>query len=85
MLRAAECWTRQPSWPGWAIQVYEALDWAVTYARLDRDCAGVENAIEKLRELSGRLAVAGVMTEITSLAERAEIDRRWMRSQSLCK
>jgi hypothetical protein len=84
MLRAAECWTRQPTWPGWALQVHEALDWAATYARLDRDCAGLDTAIEKLRELGGRLGVAGMTTEIASLAERAEIDRRWMRSQSLC-
>ena len=85
MLRAAECWTRQPTWPGWALQVHETLDWAVTYARLDRDCGGLDAAIDKTRELGSRLGVAGMTAEITHLAERAEIDRRWLRGQSLCR
>jgi hypothetical protein len=85
MLRAAECWSRQPTWPGWAAQVHEALDWAATYARLDRDCAGLDTAIDKIRELGSRTAIAGLQMEMTSLAERAERDRRWMRGQNLCR
>ncbi len=73
MLRAAECWTRQPTWPGWALQVHETLDWAATYARLDRDCGGLDAAVDKVRELGGRLGVAGMTVEITRLAERAEM------------
>jgi hypothetical protein len=85
MLRAAECWSGQPTWPGWAAQVYEALDWAATYARLDRDCDGLDTAIDKVREFGSRTAIAGLQTEMTSLAERAERDRRSMRSQNLCR
>jgi hypothetical protein len=85
MLRAAECWSRLPTWPGWAAQVHEALDWAVTFARLDRDCDGLDTSIDKIRELGNRTAVAGLQIEMTSLAERAERDRRWMRSQNICR
>jgi hypothetical protein len=85
MLRAAECWSRQPTWPGWAAQVHEALDWAATYARLDRDCNSLDTSIDKIRELGNRTAVAGLQIEMTSLAERAERDRRWMRSQNICR
>jgi hypothetical protein len=85
MLRAAECWSGQPTWPGWAALVYEALDWAVTYARLDRNCDGLDTAIDKVRELGSKTAIAGLQTEMTSLAERAERERRWMRSQNLCR
>jgi hypothetical protein len=85
MQRSAECWSRQATWPGWALQVHESLDWALTYARLDRDCAGIDAASDKLRELGGRLGIAGVTMEINQLAERAETDRRWLRGQNLCR
>ena len=71
--------------PGWAALVYEALDWAVTYARLDRNCDGLDTAIDKVRELGSKTAIAGLQNEMTSLAERAERERRWMRSQNLCR
>ncbi len=85
MLRAAECWTRQPTWPGWALQVQEALDWAALYARFDRDCDGLGSVIDKTRELGNRTAVAGLTREMTALAESAELDRRWLRSQNVCR
>jgi hypothetical protein len=85
MLRAAECWSRQPVWPGWAAQVHEALDWAAIYARLDRQCDGLDTVIDKIRELGSRTAIAGLTPEMTSLAQRAELDRRWMRSQNICR
>ena len=85
MLRAAECWSRQPTWPGWATQVHEALDWAAIYARLDRNCEGLDTVIDKIRELGSRTAIAGLTPEMTALAERTELDRRWMRSQSMCR
>jgi hypothetical protein len=85
LLRAAECWSRQPTLPGWAFQVHEALDWAALYARLDRDCGGLDTVIDKIRELGSRTAVAGLTSEMTGLAERTELDRRWMRSQNFCR
>lgn len=85
MLRAAECWSRQPVWPGWASQVHETLDWAATYARVDRQCEALDTVIEKIRELGARTAVAGLTVDMTALAQRAELDRRWMRSQNICR
>ena len=85
MLRAAECWSQQSTWPGWAGQVHEALDWAAIYARLDRDCDGLDAVTDKIRELGSRTAIAGLTSEMTGLAERAERDRRWMRGQDLCR
>jgi len=85
MLRAAECWSRQPTWPGWASQVHESLDWAATYARLDRDCDGLDTVIDRIRELGSRTAVAGLQVQMTALAQRAELDRRWLRGQNLCR
>jgi hypothetical protein len=84
MLRTAECWSRLPTWPGWAIQVEESLDWAVEYARLDRDCTALGSAIDKVRELGGRLAAAGRSATIAGLAARAESDRRWLRATGAC-
>ena len=85
MLRAAECWSRQPTWPGWALQVLEALDWAALYARFNRDCNGLDTVVDTIRDLGGRTAIAGLTGEMTSLARRVELDRRWMRSQNVCR
>ena len=85
MLRAAECWTRQPTWPGWALQVHEALDWAALYARFDRDCEGLSTVIDKIRDLGSSVAIAGLTSEMTSLARRTEMDRRWLASQDMCR
>ena len=85
MLRAAECWSRQPTWPGWALQVLEALDWAALYARFDRDCNGLDTVVDSIRDLGGRTAIAGLTGDMTSLARRVELDRRWMRSRNVCR
>lgn len=84
MLRAAECWTRTPTWPGWGTQALESLDWAATFARASRDCHGLGTAIDSLRQLGPRIAVSGLTYEVTRLAERAESDRRWLRGRNQC-
>jgi hypothetical protein len=85
MLRAAECWTRQPTWPGWALQVHEALDWAALYARFDRDCEDLSTVIDEIHDLGGPVAIAGLTNEMSSLARRTEMDRRWLTSQNMCR
>ena len=71
--------------PAGPTQVHEALDWAAIYARLDRNCDGLDAVIDKIRELGSRTAIAGLTAEMTAPAERTERDRRWMRSQSICR
>jgi hypothetical protein len=85
MVRAAECWERTPTWPGWAAQSLEALDWATSLAAIERDCAALDTAIDSLKELGPRLSAGGPTSAATVLAHRAESDRRRLRGQSLCK
>ena len=85
MVRAAECWSRTPTWPGWGAQVLEALDWATTLARIDRDCTALAAALDALREYGPRVSVAGLSSQATRLAERAESDRRHLRSRDVCR
>lgn len=85
MLRAAECWTRLQAWPGWGAQSLEALDWAATYARLDRDCAMLGEVIARLRELGRPIAATGEGADVAALADRAEFDRRLLRAGGRCR
>ncbi len=85
MLRAAECWGRTPAWPGWAAQALEALDWAAEYAHIERDCVALSSVIDKIRELGPRIGVGGLTPAVSHLAERAEMDRRWLRSNDECR
>lgn len=85
MLRAAECWTRMPTWPGWGEQSLEALDWAHGIATAERNCQALSTASESMREIGPRLATSGLMNAVTALAQRAEADRRRLQSQSLCR
>jgi len=85
MLRAMECWTSMQAWPGSVTQVFESLDWAETYAKADRDCQALGAVLDRVRA-SGRPMAPGVKPEdISAIAERAEIDRRQLRSANLCK
>lgn len=85
MIRTAECWTRTPTWPGWAAQSLEALDWATGLAAAERNCAALGTAIDALREIGGRLSAGGLALEVATLARQAESDRRRLRGQSLCR
>ena len=85
MVRAAECWTRTPTWPGWGAQSLEALDWATNLAAIERNCTALSTAIESLRELGPRLSAGGLTPEVTAVARRAESDHRRLRGQSLCR
>ena len=85
MVRAAECWTRTPTWPGWGAQSLEALDWATSLAAIERNCTALGTAIDSLRELGPRLAAGGLTAAVTAVARRAESDHRRLRSQSLCR
>jgi hypothetical protein len=85
MLRAAECWTRTPSWPGWGEQSLEALDWALGIATAERQCQSIAAVVQSAREIGPRLATIGLMSAVTSLAQRAEADRRRLHGQSLCR
>ncbi len=85
MIRAAECWTRTPTWPGWAAQSLEALDWAASLAAAERHCTALGTAVDAVRQIGARLSAGGLAGEVTTLAQRAESDQRRLRSQSLCK
>jgi hypothetical protein len=85
MLRAMDCWTSMQSWPGWVAQVVESLDWAETYAKLDRDCSALGEVLDRVRSF-GRPLAPGVGTEdISSIADRAETDRRQLRAANRCR
>lgn len=85
MIRTAECWTRTPTWPGWAAQSLEALDWATGLAAAERNCTALATAIDALREIGGRLSAGGLAPEVATLARQAESDQRRLRGQSLCR
>jgi hypothetical protein len=84
MLRVAECWNQLTSWRGWALQTEEALDWAMNFAKFDRDCKTLGDAIDKLRELGRPMAAAGA-TDVTALAARGEAERRRLKSTGQCR
>ena len=84
MLRAAECWRGLTAWRGWAAQTEEALDWAMSYARFDRDCQTLGDAIETLRELGRPMAAAGTSSDVTALVARGEADRRRLKAAGQC-
>jgi hypothetical protein len=85
MLRAAECWSKLTAWRGWAEQTEEALDWAMSYARFDRDCQTLGDAIDRLRELGRPMTATGVPMNVTALAARGEADRRRLKSSGQCR
>jgi hypothetical protein len=85
MVRASECWTRTPTWPGWGAQSLEALDWATSLAAIERNCTALETAIDSLKELGPRLSAGGQAGAVTAVARRAETDRRRLHGQSLCR
>jgi hypothetical protein len=85
MIRAADCWTRTPTWPGWSAQSLEMLDWAVSLAAIERNCTALGTALDSLREIGPRLSAGGLSADVTALAQRGEADRRRLRGQSLCR
>ena len=85
MLRAVECWTSMQAWPGWVAQVVESLDWAETYAKVDRDCSTLADVLDRVQAF-GRPLAPGVRPEdISTIADRAELDRRQLRSMNRCR
>jgi len=84
MIRVAECWNQLTSWRGRALQTEEALDWAMNFAKFDRDCKTLGDAIDKLRELGRPMAASGA-GDVTALAARGEADRRRLKSAGQCK
>jgi hypothetical protein len=85
MMRAAECWTRTPTWPGWGAQALEALDWAVNLAVAERQCTALQSTQESLRELGPRLSAGGLTPSVAALVRTAETEHRRLRSQGLCR
>jgi hypothetical protein len=85
MLRVLECWTALQAWPGWVAQVVESLDWAETYAKVDRDCPALGEVLDRAKSF-GRPLTADVKTEdVASIAERAEADRRQLKAAKKCR
>jgi hypothetical protein len=85
MVRAAECWARTPTWPGWGEQALESLDWAVSLAAAERNCQALRTVIDTVRENGPRLAAAGLTGGVAALADRGEGERRRLQGQSLCR
>jgi hypothetical protein len=86
MLRVADCWAREHSWPGWGGQTIEAIDWAIELAYLDRDCAEIDSALNRLRTLgpgAGFLPAEGA--KLPELARAGEEHKAWLRSHGGCK
>jgi hypothetical protein len=82
MLRLADCWTRDRAWPGWAAQAVEALDWAVEHAVIAADCAAIERAVQRIRELGAIPSPLPADRErFERLAAQAESDRIWLKSR----
>ncbi len=84
MIRVADCWNQLISWRGSALQTEEALDWAMNFAKFDRDCSTLGAAIDKLRELGRPMAAAGA-GDVTALAARGEDDRRRLKTAGQCR
>jgi hypothetical protein len=85
MVRAAECWTRTPAWPGWGGQALESLDWAVSLAAAERNCDALRTAIDTVRAIGPRLTAAALAGSATALAAQGEGERRRLQGQSLCR
>jgi hypothetical protein len=85
MLRALECWTSMQAWPGWVAQVVESLDWAETYAKVDRDCSTLADVLDRVKAFGRPLAPGVKPEDISSIADRAEMDRRQLRSMNRCR
>ncbi len=49
MLDVVDCWSRERASPAWSSQAIEALDWAVQYASIARDCVELETVMTRLR------------------------------------
>jgi hypothetical protein len=85
MLRAVECWTALQSWPGWVAQVVESLDWAETYAKVDRDCAALGEVLDRVKSFGRPLAPGVKPEDVAAVAERAESNRRMLRAANKCR
>ena len=85
MVRAAECWTRTPTWPGWGAQALESLDWAINLSIVERNCTALQSAVDSLREVGPRLSAGGLTGSVTALARTAEAENRRLRGQGLCR
>ncbi len=85
MLRAVECWTSMQAWPGWVAQVVESLDWAETYAKVDRDCSTLGDVLDRVKAFGRPLAPGVKPEDIAKIAERADFDRRQLRATGRCR
>jgi hypothetical protein len=85
MLRVVECWTSMQAWPGWVAQVVESLDWAEAYAKVDRDCSTLGDVLDRVKAFGRPLAPGVKPEDISAIAERADMDRRQLRSANRCR
>jgi hypothetical protein len=85
MVRAAECWTRTPTWPGWGAQALEGLDWAISLAIVERNCTALQTTLDSLRELGPRMSAGGLTPVVMALARTGESESRRLKSQGLCR
>lgn len=86
MLRVADCWARDRRWPGWGAQALEAIEWAVGFAYLARNCAAIDRAADRLRVIG---PAANVYPEdrqaLTRITAEAEAMKAWLRAQGVCR
>ena len=81
-LRNAECWSRMKAWPGWEVQVAEALDWATEAAVVAGDCRGLDSVARQLGSLTtGPTPFPGDRLRLVDLRQRLDVERAWLRSQ----
>ncbi len=81
-LRNAECWSRMKMWPGWEVQVAEALDWAIDAAVITRDCAGLDAVARQTGSLgAGPTPFPTDRLRLVDVRRRVETERAWLASQ----
>ena len=81
-LRIAECWSRMKMWPGWEVQVAEALDWATEAAVITHDCVGLDAVARQVGSLgAGPTAFPTDRLRLVDLRRRVETERAWLASQ----
>lgn len=86
MLRVADCWARDRRWPGWGAQALEAIEWAVDFAYLARNCAALDRAADRLRAIGPAASIYPQDRQtLTRITTEAEAMKAWLRARGVCR
>ena len=86
MLDVVDCWARERASPVWSSQAIEALDWAVQYASIARDCVAIETVMARLRSF-GRPPTPYPQDgrRLTELPSEGQARLAWLRTSGNCR